>query len=102
MLELHALGFDAEHAREPPLEADRDGAHPLGLAPLDDHMRALVQHVKSYERLTIAAAMNGDRTAALRALLTNPLVPGYTVASELLDVLLEANRSYLSRFFPAG
>jgi hypothetical protein len=29
-------------------------------------------------------------------------VPGYRVASEMLDVLLEANRPHLSRFFPAG
>jgi 6-phospho-beta-glucosidase len=87
---------------ETPARVDREGAHPLPLAPLDDHMLGLVQHAKAYERLAIRAATTGDRVAALRALLTNPLVPSYTVAAELLDVLLEANRPYLPRFFPDG
>jgi 6-phospho-beta-glucosidase len=87
---------------ETPARVDRDGAHPLPLAPLDDHMLGLVEHVKAYERLTIRAATSGDRTTALRGLMTNPLVPGYRVALELLDVLLEANRSYLPAFFPGG
>jgi 6-phospho-beta-glucosidase len=90
----------ADAVIETPARVDRDGAHPLPLAPLDDHMLGLVQHVKAYERLAIRAATSGDRTAALRALMTNPLVPGYRVASEMLDVLLEANRSHLPRFFP--
>jgi len=87
---------------ETPARIDRDGAHPLALAPLDDHMLALVQHVKAYERLAIRAATTGDRTTALKALMTNPLVPSYAVASEMLAVLLEANRPYLPRFFPGG
>jgi 6-phospho-beta-glucosidase len=91
--------LDDDAVIETPATIDRDGAHPMPLAPLDAHMLGLVQHVKAYERLTIAAATSGDRSVALRALLTNPLVPGYTVASELLDVLLEANRSHLPRFF---
>jgi 6-phospho-beta-glucosidase len=92
----------ADAVIETPARIDREGAHPLPLAPLDDHMLGLVQHAKAYERLTIRAATTGDRVAALRALLTNPLVPGYTVAVELLDALLEANRTYLPRFFPGG
>jgi 6-phospho-beta-glucosidase len=72
------------------------------LAPLDDQMLGLVQHVKAYERLAIRAATTGDRNTARGALMTNPLVPGYTVAAELVDVLLEANRSHLPRFFPDG
>jgi 6-phospho-beta-glucosidase len=92
--------LDDDAVIETPARVDRDGAHPLPLAPLDDHMLGLVQHVKAYERLAIRAAISGDRTDALRALMTNPLVPGYAVASEMLDVLLEANRSHLPRFFP--
>jgi 6-phospho-beta-glucosidase len=92
----------ADAVIETPARIDREGAHPLPLARLDDHMLGLVQHAKAYERLAIRAATTGDRVAALRALLTNPLVPGYTVAAELLDALLEANRPYLPRFFPGG
>ena len=39
---------------------------------------------------------------ALKALLANPLVPGYRTAAGLLAALLDANRPHLPRFFPAG
>ncbi len=85
---------------ETPARIDRDGAHALPLAPLDQHMHGLVEQAKAYERLAIAAAVSGDRGVALKALMTNPLVPGYHVAADLLDALLEANRANLQRFFP--
>jgi 6-phospho-beta-glucosidase len=77
---------------------DADGAHPLPVAPLAPDMLALVQHAKAYERAAIAAATSGDRTLALRALLANPLVPDFAIASGLLDALLDANRDHLPRF----
>jgi 6-phospho-beta-glucosidase len=77
---------------------DGGGAHPLPLAPLAPDHLGLVQHVKAYERLTIAAATSGDRTLALRALLANPLVPDYPTAVGLWDAILSANREHLPRF----
>jgi 6-phospho-beta-glucosidase len=65
-------------------------------------MLGLVQQVKAYERLTVKAAIQGDRTAALKALMANPLVGRYNVAIALLDTLLDANRVHLPRFFPNG
>jgi 6-phospho-beta-glucosidase len=85
---------------EIPARIDREGAHPLPLEPLDDHMLGLVAHAKAYERLTVRAALSGDRSDALRALMTNPLVGGYDRAVPLLEALLEANRRHLPRFFP--
>jgi 6-phospho-beta-glucosidase len=87
---------------EIPARIDRDGAHPLPLEPLAPEMRALVQHVKAYERLTIDAAISGDYNTALRALLSNPLVAEWDIAVPLLDALLDANRAYLPRFGPAS
>ena len=87
---------------EIPARIDREGAHPLSLAPLPPEMLGLVQHAKAYERLAIAAAVTGDRRTALRALLTNPLGPDADRAPDLLDALLEENRAHLPRFFPAG
>lgn len=83
---------------EIPARIDRSGPTPIPLRPLSPEMEGLVQHVKAYERLTVAAAMSGDRRTALKALMTNPLVGRYRVAAPLLDALLEANRSYLPRF----
>ena len=78
---------------------DREGAHPLPVAPLGPDMLGLVQHAKAYERLTIDAAVSGDRDVALRALMLNPLVGDYDRAMPMLEDLLEHNRSFLPRFF---
>ncbi|MFL5644140.1 MAG: 6-phospho-beta-glucosidase [Chloroflexota bacterium] len=84
---------------EIPAMIDRDGAHPVALAPLGPEIRGLVQQVKAYEELTIEAAVTGDRRTALRALLANPLVGDWAVAEPLLDALLAADRAHLPRFF---
>ena len=76
-----------------------DGPRPLVTEPLSPLMHGLVAHAKAYERLTVAAAVGGDRDLALAALLTNPLVREYTVAEPLLAALLEAGREHLPRFF---
>jgi 6-phospho-beta-glucosidase len=83
---------------EIPARIDRDGAHPVALDPLAPDLRGLVQRVKAYEELAVAAARTGDRTVALRALLANPLVLGWEVARPLLDELLAANAAHLPQF----
>jgi 6-phospho-beta-glucosidase len=84
---------------EIPARIDKEGAHPQALAPLAPEFLALVEHVKAYERLTVQAATTGDRSVALKALMTNPLAVDFTVTATLLDDLLRVNRPYLSRFF---
>jgi 6-phospho-beta-glucosidase len=81
---------------------DSSGAHPLPVEPLGPEMLGLVEHAKAYELLAVRAALSGDRTVALNALMTNPLVGDYRVAQPLLDALLEANREHLPRFFRKG
>jgi 6-phospho-beta-glucosidase len=85
---------------EVPAKVGRHGVEVLKLRALAPEMLGLVQHVKAYERLTVQAALSGDRQVALKALITNPLVGRYQVAAPLLDALLAANRQYLPRFFP--
>ena len=80
---------------------DADGAHPLALGSVAPEMLGLIQHVKAYERLAVDAAVSGDRSVALKALVTNPLVGQYSKAAPLLDALLEENRAFLPRFFPS-
>ena len=84
---------------EIPARIDGDGARAERLEPMRPEMLGLVQQVKAYERLTVQAAVDGDRDAALKALLANPLVARYNVARPLLDALLDANRQHLPRFF---
>jgi 6-phospho-beta-glucosidase len=91
-------GIPADAVVEIPARIDRDGAHPVALAPLEPDMLGLVQAVKAYERLTIEAARTGDRSVALRALAANPLVRTWDLARPLLEALLEANAAYLPQF----
>jgi 6-phospho-beta-glucosidase len=80
----------------------REGASPLPVDALAPEMLALVEHAKAYELLTAEAAMTGNRSTALKALMTNPLVRDYDQAAPLLEDLLQRNREHLPRFFPAG
>jgi 6-phospho-beta-glucosidase len=59
----------------------------------------LVQVVKSYETLTMQAAVQGSRELAMQALLAHPLVRDADIARPLLAEMLEANRPYLPQFF---
>lgn len=92
-------GLPDDAVVEVPARIDRDGAHPIALEPLEPEIGGLVQQVKAYERLTVQAATSGNREAALKALVANPLVADYPVAVPLLEDLLTANRGYLPRFF---
>lgn len=77
---------------------DAQGAHPLTFGTLPDAMHALTQQVKAYERLTIEAAVHGDRRSGLLALVTNPLVANANVAQPLLEDVLAVNAPYLPQF----
>ena len=87
---------------EIPARIDATGATPLPLSPLAPELRGLVQAVKAYEELAGEAALTGDRTVAVKALLAHPLVGRYELAHDLVEALLDANRSYLPRFGSAA
>jgi 6-phospho-beta-glucosidase len=90
----------ADAVVEVPARVDADGAHPLPQRPMPPELLGLVQQMKAYERLAVAAARGGDRALALEALLANPLAGDWRVAVPLLDALLNANHPHLPRFFP--
>lgn len=75
------------------------GAHPLASGNLPAGISALTKAVKTYEQLTIQAAVAGCRKTALLALLSNPLVHGADNALNILNDLLEAHKAYLPQFF---
>lgn len=77
---------------------DGRGARPLVQGPMPLAVRGLIQQVKSYESMTIDAAVSGDRDLALAALLANPLVPSLPVAGPLLEDIIRENAEYLPQF----
>lgn len=86
-------------AVEVPASIGAAGPVPRAMGKLPLCIRGLVQAVKSYEQLTVRAGAEGDRTAALQALIAHPLVGSVRIAAQLLDRLLEAHRQYLPQFF---
>ncbi|QKJ85515.1 6-phospho-beta-glucosidase [Paramixta manurensis] len=77
---------------------DAQGAHPLSFGPLPPAMNGLTQQIKDFERLTIEAAVHGDRASALLALVTNPLIGNLASAEALLQDVLRINQPWLPQF----
>jgi len=80
----------------------RTGIQPLAVGPLPPQIRGLLQAVKAYEELTVAAAVSGDRGIALQAIAANPLVGSIHKAKAALNALLETHKDHLPQFFPGA
>ncbi len=83
---------------EIPSRVDRAGAHPLPTDPLPAVCFGLLTQVKTYELLTVEAAVRGDRNAAYQALLAHPLGPSADRVRAVLDDLLKTHQAYLPQF----
>lgn len=82
------------------VETGRITRNPLTVSP-NAVLRSLLQSVKAYETLAVAAACSGDRLIARQALACNPMTGDLDKALPCLDDMLKQNRSLLPRFFPA-
>ncbi len=88
-------GFADDDVVERNAEVSRAGIRPVPRKdPLPPLLRGVALAVKEYERLTVAAVMQGSRRKALEALMCHPLVGGADLADRLLDDLAAANRAY--------
>jgi 6-phospho-beta-glucosidase len=94
-------GWPADWVLEMPARVSRAGVEPLPAEPLPPVCFGLLAAIKSYELLTVEAAVHGDRKAAYEALLAHPLGPAADQIPAVLDDLLETNRPYLPRFVRA-
>jgi 6-phospho-beta-glucosidase len=91
-------GWPADWVLEMPARVSRAGVEPLPAEPLPPVCFGLLAAVKSYEVLTVEAAVHGDRKALYQALLAHPLGPPADQIPAVLDDLLATNRSYLPQF----
>jgi 6-phospho-beta-glucosidase len=80
---------------EVPARIGPDGVQPVELPQLGALERGLVAHVSAYEDLALDAALHGGRERVFRALLAHPLVGQATLADDLTDRMLAANRGFL-------
>ena len=91
-------GLPADSVVEVPAVVDGRGARAITVGPLPMVVKGLIQQVKTYEQLTIQAALTGDRDTALAALMANPLIPSSAVAYKILTDILQENAAYLPQF----
>lgn len=91
-------GYPADWVLEMPCQVGRSGIKPLPAEPLPAVCFGLVAQVKSYELLTVEAAVNGDKNAAYQALLAHPLGPSADKVDVVLTDMLRVNRAYLPQF----
>ncbi len=74
------------------------GPLPLSVAPFPEDTLRLLQLMKSFERLTIEAALTGNRHTAWRALMLNPLIVSGEKLELALDEVIAENRQWLPAF----
>ena len=91
-------GLADDDVVELPARIEASGAAALAQEPLAPELLGLVQHVAAYERLTVQAAITGDRAIARKALLAHPLIGQLPLVEELLERLLEAGVAHLPQF----
>lgn len=90
--------WPADWVLEMPAQVKKSGITPLPAEPLPPSQFGLISQVKTYELLTVEAAVHGDRNAAYQALLANPLGPTADKVQAVLDDMLETHKDYLPQF----
>jgi 6-phospho-beta-glucosidase len=88
--------LDPDDVVEVPARVDSAGVSPRAVTDLPLAARGLTAQVKEYERAVVEAAMTGDAELAATALALHPLVPGITVARELLGEYRQRHGRHLA------
>ena len=93
------LDLPTDSAVEVACRITADGPKPLATGELKVSISGYAHMIKAFERMTIEAAVKGDRNLAVTALNLNPLCPSDELANIVVDELLEAQKEYLPQFF---
>ena len=88
-------GLPGDVVVEVSVRIEGDRIEPIHVDALRPDVDALVRTVKDFELLTVQAAVDGDRDAAIRALVTNPLGPSISDAPAVWARLVEVNQGWL-------
>ena len=92
-----SLGFlDPDDVVEVPALVHGGGVSPLAIGQLPRSAIGLITQTKEYERELVEAAVTGDAGLAALALAVHPLVPGVTVAREMISEYRERHGPHLA------
>lgn len=89
----------ADAVLELPAVATAGGLRPVQMPDLSAPLAAIVTRKLSAARLTVEAALTGDRRLFVEALLADGAVSDPQVAAKMGDELLQAHREHLPNFF---
>jgi alpha-galactosidase len=78
---------------------DGTGAHGISIGALPPAIQAILARHVANQELIVEAALAGDRSLALQALLNDPLTRDLEAAEAMLEEMLIANKQYLPQFF---
>lgn len=81
---------------EVPGVIDGRGVHGIAVGALPEGIANILGARARQQELTVDAALSGDRTLALQALLADPLVPTVEAAEAMLDEALVAHAQWIS------
>ena len=85
---------------ELPAAVTATGLRPLQIADFPDPLAAIITRKLTATRLTVEAALTGDRKLFVEALMADGAVTDPNVAHEMGEELLEAQRPHLPNFYP--
>ena len=95
---LYVPNLLADGVVEVPVEVDRDGVHPITIAPLPEGLAALCRTQMAIQKLTVQAYADRSKRSLLHALLLDPVVNSLSHAEKLIDEMLDLQADYLPRF----
>jgi alpha-galactosidase len=83
---------------EVPAIIDAAGVHGVSVGPLPEPIAAMCRTQIAVIDRMVEAAVHGDRTAALQALLLDPVVNSISQAEAILAEMLEVHKDFLPQF----
>jgi alpha-galactosidase len=83
---------------EVPASVDASGVHGVHVGPLSEPIAAMCRTQIAVQDRAIEAAVHGDRSAALQALLLDPVISSISQAEAILEEMLEVHRTFLPQF----
>ena len=87
---------------EVPATVDASGVHGVAVGPLPEPIAALCRTQIAVIDRVVEAGVHGDRTAALQALLLDPVISSISQAEAILDELLDVHKDLLPQFASLG
>jgi len=92
----------AEAIVEAPALVDAGGVRPLCAGDVPKSVLGLTHALLNWQELTVDAALAGERSFVVRALMAHPWLQSRSVAEALCDEMLAAHAAFLPQFHSGG